>query len=162
MHTLYLLSVWLHVVAAMAWVGGMIFLVAVIVPLLRRPEMRDRARELLRLSGRRFRTLGWLSLGTLLVTGTFNVAHRGYGVEHLVSGDLFRGEWGRALAVKLALVVALLALSAVHDFWVGPAATREDLTADRRERFRRAASLMGRTSFALALAVVAIAITLVR
>ena len=46
MRTLYLVSVWLHILAAMAWVGGMLFLVAVLVPLLRTPAMRPQATAL--------------------------------------------------------------------------------------------------------------------
>lgn len=55
MHTLYLVSVWLHIVAAMTWIGGMIFLVAVLVPMLRRPERRAQAAELFGILGVRFR-----------------------------------------------------------------------------------------------------------
>jgi copper resistance protein D len=161
-HTAYLFSVLLHVVAAMAWVGGMIFLVVVIVPLLRRPAMREQSRALFHLLGTRFRTVGWIALGTLVVTGTFNVAYRGYGLEHLASGELFRGRWGHALLMKLSLVAVILVLSGVHDFWIGPGATRDDATPERREVLRRTASIMGRVTFALALAVVALAITLVR
>lgn len=165
MHTLYLLSVYLHVLAAMTWLGGMIFLVVVIVPMLRKPELRDRAIELVHLLGIRFRTVGWAALGTLVVTGVFNVAHRGYGLAELATGSLFAGHWGRTLAHKLTLVAVILVISAVHDFWVGPTATRlarEGAPPAQREKFRKAASVMGRVNFALALAVVALAITLVR
>lgn len=162
MHTLYLASVWLHVIAAMSWVGGMIFLVAVIVPMLRRPDWRDRAREIMQVSGRRFRTLSWIAYGTLVVTGTFNIAYRGYGLDALMSGDLFRGVWGRTLAHKLGLVVFIMAFSAVHDFWLGPKAGDPDLSAEEREKWRKLASVMGRVTFAFALAIVALAINLVR
>ena len=53
----------------------------------------------------------------------------------------------------------------VHDFWLGPRATRlarEDAPAAVRERWRRVASWMGRTTFLLSLAVMALAVTLVR
>lgn len=76
MRTLYLVSVWLHIVAAMAWVGGMLFLVTVLVPLLRTPAMRPQAAELFNALGRRFRIVGWVAIGTLVVTGLFNVTMR--------------------------------------------------------------------------------------
>ena len=161
MHTAYLVSVWLHLLAAMAWVGGMIFLVAVVVPLLRRPEMREHATELLRTTGNRFRTLGWIALTTLVVTGTFNILHRGFSFGQILSGDVFQGQWGRVLAHKLGMVAVILVMSAVHDFWIGPTALRDPDPA-RREKFRKSASIFGRVNFALALAVVALAVTLVR
>lgn len=165
MRTLYLVAVWLHIISAMAWVGGMLFLVTVLVPLLRTPQLRPQAAELFHALGMRFRVVGWITLGTLVTTGIFNVTMRGYRLEQLLNGEAYAGRWGTTLAVKLALVVAIVALSAVHDFWLGPRATRlarESAPDAQRERSRRIASLMGRTTFLLALAVVALAVTLVR
>lgn len=140
MHLLYMTSVWLHLLAAMAWVGGMIFIAAVVVPM-KKPDV-------MQAGGRRFRTIGWIALATLVVTGTFNVAHRGYGLESVMNGDLFRGGWGHTLAMKLSLVGIVLALTAAHD-WMG-------------SRSRRAAMITGHVTFALSLAIVALAVTLVR
>lgn len=165
MRTLYLVSVWLHIIAAMAWVGGMLFLVTVLVPLLRTPALRSQAAELFHALGMRFRVVGWIALGTLVTTGVFNVTMRGYRLEQLINGEAFAGTWGTTLAVKLALVAVIVVLSAVHDFWLGPRATqlaREKAPESQRERSRRIASMMGRTTFLLALAAVALAVTLVR
>ncbi|MBX3263981.1 MAG: DUF4149 domain-containing protein [Labilithrix sp.] len=165
MHVLYLVSVWLHIVAAMTWIGGMLFLVTVLVPLLRRPATRARAMELFHLLAVRFRTVGWIALVTLVVTGTFNVLHRGFTLGQLLTGEAFAGTWGHALGGKLVLVALILASSAAHDFYVGPKATRlaeEDAPAEERERLRRVASWMGRVTLLLALGVVAVAVTLVR
>lgn len=165
MRTLYLISVWLHIVAAMAWIGGMLFLVAVLVPLLRTPAMRPQATALFHAVGTRFRPVGWVALATLIVTGIFNVTIRGYSVGQLFSGEAFVGRWGTTLALKLSFVTVILVMSAVHDFWLGPRATR--LAADGappevREKWRRVASWMGRITFLLSLAVIALAVTLVR
>jgi uncharacterized membrane protein len=165
MHTLYLVSVWLHIIAAMTWIGGMLFLVTVLVPLLRTPAMRDRALELFHVLGIRFRVVGWIALGTLVVTGIFNVLHRGYTLEQLFTGQAFYGPWGHALAGKLFLVALIVLSSVVHDFYIGPKATklgREAAPAAQREKLRRVASWMGRMTLLLALAVVAIAVVLVR
>lgn len=163
MHALYLFSVFLHLVAAMAWVGGMVFLVAVVVPMLRTD--RKRAGELLRDLGFRFRAVGWAALVTLVVTGAFNVYRRGFGLADVFSGTVFLGAWGRVLAHKLALVAIVLVLSAVHDFRIGPEAARlmtDGSDPARAERLRKAASVIGRITFALALAIVALAVSLVR
>ncbi len=165
MHTLYLVSVWLHIIAAVTWIGGMLFLVTVMVPLLRKPGMRDRAMELFHVTGVRFRLVGWIALSTLVLTGIFNILHRGFTLGQLFSGEAFSGAWGHALGGKLFLVGLILASSLVHDFYVGPTATRlaqEGASAERREPFRRAASWLGRVTLLLALGVVAIAVTLVR
>jgi len=72
--------------------------------------------------------------------------------------------FGRLLAHKLALVVLVLALSAVHDFIVGPRAAalmRDDPGSPGALAWRRAASWMGRVNLLLALAVLAIAVALV-
>ncbi len=165
MHTLYLLSVWLHVIAAMTWIGGMLFLVTVIVPMLRQPEMRERAMELFHVLGVRFRRVGWIALLVLVVTGTFNVVHRGYSLGQIFTGEAFAGSWGHALGAKLLFVALILVSSALHDFYIGPLATRlarEGAPVERRERLRRIASWMGRSTLLLALLVVGLAVMLVR
>ena len=165
MHTLYLVSVWLHIIAAMTWIGGMLFLVTVLVPLLRQPSMRDRAMELFHVLGVRFRLVGWIALGTLVATGIFNVLHRGFTLGQLFSGEAFTGPWGHTLAGKLLLVLLIVVSSVVHDLYVGPKATklgREGAPAKQRERLRRTASWMGRVTLLMALAVVALAVVLVR
>jgi len=164
-HLLYLLSMWLHILAAAAWIGGMLFLVLVIVPLLRRPELRAQAAQLVRQTGRRFRTVGWAALWILLLTGTFNLLYRGIGLEALARLEFWQGPFGRALAIKLALVAVVLLLSGVHDFFVGPRATeawQSDPGSARALRLRRSASWMGRLNLLLALVIVAMAVILVR
>jgi putative copper export protein len=140
MNSLYLASVWLHIVAAMAWVGGMIFLVSAVIPL-KNPEFTVAA-------ARRFRVVGWIALGTLIVTGIFNVLHRGYRFEHFFTGEVFVGHWGHTLAMKLSLVLLVIVLSLVHDL--------------RSAKGGRFASITGRVTFSMSLAIVALAITLVR
>jgi uncharacterized membrane protein len=162
---LYLASVWLHIIAAMAWIGGMLFLVTVLVPMLRTPALRPRAAELFTEMGARFRRVGWIALTTLVATGVFNVMSRGYRFGQLLDGEAFAGPWGHVLAAKLSLVALIAVLSALHDFWLGPMATRlarENAPPETRERFRRIASMMGRGTLLLALVVVALAVTLVR
>jgi putative copper export protein len=65
------------------------------------------------------------------------------------------GQWGKILAQKLAMVGIVLVLAVAHDFYVGPKA-RES------EQARKTASIMGRVLFACALAIVGLAVALVR
>ena len=162
---LYLASVWLHLVAALLWAGGMLFLVVVVVPLLRTPALRPQAAALLQALGLRFRAVGWVSLLVLVVTGVVNTAFRGGSAGTLVDAAWWATPFGRLLGHKLALVAVILALSAVHDFLVGPRAAallRDAPESARARAWRRAASWMGRLNLLFALAVVALAVALVR
>jgi putative copper export protein len=164
MRTLYLISVWAHILATTVWVGGMLFLVLVVVPWLRAGNQASGA-AFLSDTGRRFRTIGWVCFGILLATGTFNLWLRGVRL-----GDFARPEWlgsplGRIVVLKLALFCAVLLVSGAHDFVVGPRATaaimRDPRSAQARS-LRRFASVLGRTNALLALAIVFVAVMFVR
>jgi putative copper resistance protein D len=101
---------WLHVLAAITWIGGMLFIALVLVPVTRRlPDASLRTR-LVQAVGVRFRTVGWIALGVLAATGLANLA------LHPLLLHAFRFQW------KLGLVAVALVLSAVHDFVLGPRA----------------------------------------
>lgn len=159
----YLFSVWLHLLAATVWIGSMIFLGLAVVPLLRRPEFVSVRTALLYQLGLRFRWIGWGVLLLLLVTGMINIGYRGYGWDDLWSGRLWQGPWGRTLAWKLVLVLLVMGISAVHDFYLGPRTmqllARGETSA---EHLRRVASYLGRLMTLLSLAILALAVLLVR
>jgi putative copper resistance protein D len=160
----YQLSVYVHLLAAIAWVGGMLFLALVVVPATREMAGPERAR-LFDAVGRRFRAVGWVCIALLLATGLVNLQQRGVSLASATSGELLRSPFGQVLGLKLLLVAAMLSLSAVHDFGLGPAATRALLdpsAAVRGARLRRRAALVARVNGLLGLAVVFLAIALVR
>ncbi|HEY8515440.1 MAG TPA: CopD family protein [Candidatus Binatia bacterium] len=165
MHALYVVSVWLHLVAAVVWIGGMVFLAAVVVPALRTPELAPSRVALLHVAGVRFRRIGWIAIGTLLVTGVLNLTLRGYGVAQLGSAAFWQSRFGVVLLLKLLVVAVIVTLSVVHDFVVGPRATRvlrANPTSPEAARIRRNASWLGRANLVLALIVLALAVMLVR
>jgi copper resistance protein D len=164
MRVLYLVSVWLHILAAITWIGGIFFLVTVVVPWLRRGD-RAQAATFLRETGTRFRDVGWICFAVLLVTGTFNLWVRGVRLGDLVDRGWLASPFGRAVALKLALFLVVIAVSGLHDFVVGPRAADalERAPASKEaERLRRLASRMGRGNALLALALVAMGVILVR
>lgn len=63
--------VWVHVLAAAAWVGGMISFVALLMPWVRTGsgDCVDERRAQMRVFGHQFRLYAWVCLGTLLATG---------------------------------------------------------------------------------------------
>jgi uncharacterized membrane protein len=56
----------LHVAAAITWIGGMLFIALVVVPVTRGLEDVALRRRLVQATGRRFRVVGWLALGVNL------------------------------------------------------------------------------------------------
>lgn len=145
MRGLYLASVWLHILAAMTWAGGMVAFVVLVLPYFRRQSETARA-DFLNWFGPRFETVSWICLSILAVTGTFNLWVRG-----VQPGDFLRPEWratsfGQVLQWKLALVAVAVALSAIH----------------ARTSTKAQARWLGRALLVCALVIVALAVSLVR
>lgn len=131
----------LHVLAALVWIGGMLFVALVLVPVIRAqadPALRAR---LFHQVGVRFRAVGWAALGVLLATGLANLWMRPYLLT------LTRFQW------KLGLVVLVLALSALHDFVIGPRVVADP-------RLRPWASWLARANVLVVLLVVLLGLAL--
>lgn len=163
---MYHLSVFVHILAAVVWVGGMLFLALVAIPVLRNLPDRPRA-DLVARMGERFRPVAWICIVLLIVTGVANLAYRGVTWDSVVTGRLWESPFGHVLAWKLVLVAAMVALSAWHDFVLGPVSAElarrgnpgdEELHA----AVRRRAAWVGRVNAVLALGVLAAAVMLVR
>jgi uncharacterized membrane protein len=160
----YLISVWLHILAAMTWIGGMFFIVLVIVPSLRRGD-RAAATKLLGESGRRFRTVGWVCFMILIATGSFNLYARGVKLHDFADRQWLTSPFGKAVVIKLSIFALVLVLGAVHDFAIGPRAVVElerDPSSPISVQLRRRASLLGRMNALFALALVGLGVILVR
>lgn len=149
-HVVYTVSVYLHVLAACAWIGSMFFFAAVVVPVLRRAENGPHAPMLLRKMGRRFRIFGWVCLALLLVTGALNLALHGIDLATLGVAAFWTSSFGRPLSYKLLAVVVVFALTAAHD----ALSTRPDA--------RKLASWLGRATLLASMVVVLFAVWLVR
>ncbi len=166
---MYQLSVLVHLLAATVWVGGMLFLALVAVPATRGLPPAERG-ALIGALGRRFRVVGWACVALLVVTGTINTAYRGVTWGSVASGRLLESEFGRLLALKLAVVAGMVAVTAYHDFVVGPASLRllerhtgsDAATTAEVARLRRRASWLARLGTLLALLILALAVALVR
>lgn len=161
--TLYLLSVTVHVLAALLWLGGMFFLGAVGAPVLRRVEPPELRARLFHDLGLHFRRVGWIAIGVLVASGLSILHTRGL-LRWEILGDpgFWTSPYGSTLAWKLVLVAAMVAVSAVHDFWTGPRAGRLDPASEEARRFRRWASWLARINAILGLILVWVAVRLAR
>jgi copper resistance protein D len=161
--TLYFVNVSAHVLAAVFWLGGLFFLAVIGAPVLRRLESPQLRARLFRDIGQRFRTVGWTLIVILVATGVLNLFFVGLLDTAVLGSQAFwSSPYGRALLWKLAAVAAMLALSASHDFMLGPAASRLEAGSAEAGRARRWASLLARMTALAGLAVVLAAVRLAR
>jgi uncharacterized membrane protein len=160
----YTFFVWIHILAAAAWVGSMVFFAVVVVPVLRRKESRESA-PLLEAFGKRFRALGWGSLGILIATGIANLRYRGIGWSMLEERAFWSSSFGRAFAWKMALVAAVLVATIAHEAVASEraiAALEREPSSDRARRARRLASWIGRLVMLASVAILFFAVAMVR
>jgi len=138
MKTLYLVSVFIHIICASIWLGGMFALIIFFIPLRKENYFLDIVNKV----GNQFKMLGWFILPLLLLTGIFNSFYRGF----------YTLTW-----LKIFLFLIIIIISAIHDFYIGPKAT---LTGDKKLiKFSR---IIGRINFILAIIMVLIGILIIR
>lgn len=163
-HLWFELAVWLHILAAAIWVGGIAFLIFIAVPWARTADRRLAA-EFISATGKRFRHIGWICFAVFLVTGTFSLWVRGVRAANFLQPEWLQSQYGATVTAKIALFLLIVLVSFVHDFFVGPrasAAMRLEPQSKRTQALRRQASLLGRFSAVLALLTVFVAVMLVR
>ena len=162
--TLYYINVTVHVLAAMLWLGGMLFIGLIGAPVLRALDPPALRQKLFHQLGVRFRTAGWLTIAVLIATGVVNLYYKGWlrwdGV--LGSPDFWRTSAGLTLGVKLGGVGAMLIVSVLHDFVLGPRAGRGRLDSSEAISWRRGAATLARLNALFGVIVIAAAVRLVR
>jgi putative copper export protein len=119
----------LHVLAAAVWIGGQALLFAA-VPVVRRGAGAD-AQAVLRGVARRYALLAGPALVLLALTGPLLAGHIG-----VHAGSLLDTRDGRLVAAKGALLVVIVALTAVHAVLGARIARGEGAERLRRVSFR--------------------------
>jgi copper transport protein len=105
---------WVHVLASGIWAGGIIVIAIALIPALRSLPASQQGLPLADTLDR-FSPLAYASVAALILTGAFN------GKVHIPSWyALFNSIYGRTLVVKMALVLAMLAISAFTVYIVRP------------------------------------------
>ena len=137
-----LVIVWLHVVGAAAWVGGLLYTGHLVVP----AAARGAGGTLALL--RRGRLVSWAAVALLIVTG----------LENLRSLAVIT-PW---LAAKLLAVIALLALAAHRDFALLPRAIQTIERGGEPARALSGVRMLDRVVLVLALVVLFLAVGIAR
>jgi len=155
------------VLSAIIWLGGMLFIAIVMVPTLRKFEPQEYRNKILSSSGLRFRTVSWIAISVLLATGVLNAFNRGVTLHTISSGALFLSNFGKILTLKVVLVLLMLVLSAIHDFFLGPKLTQLISSAESipnlqsaLKKYRKYVSWFARVNVSLGIIVVACAVML--
>ncbi|MFQ5579999.1 MAG: DUF4149 domain-containing protein [Nitrospiria bacterium] len=142
---------WIHVIAAMFWIGGMLFFVLVFIPSVREGLSDTQKTALISRVGKRFRTCGWIALGLLIGTGLLI----------LYLGGLSLSDYGRPLWIKLSLVFLMISLSFLHDVVLGPRSIRVSQITTGPHRLQIIVRWMARFNLLVGLLVVLAAVYLV-
>ena len=149
----YSVSVFLHIVFAMFWVGGMLFLPLVMVPSIKDNLHR---RTILIKSGLRFRYYGWMSLVGLIITGIVNMHYKGmdWSWRFFIENGL-----GRMLLLKWILFLIMVVMLFIHDIYIGGKYLKIE---DERVYMSRWARYSARVSLLLSLLIVYLGVMISR
>jgi len=111
--TTSLLSVWLHLLGVVTWIGGLMYQAHVLMPAARRDSAAPLAEML-----RRGRRVTWIAIALVVLTGLYNVTRLGPLERVLASGAAL------LLALKFILVLAAVAIAGQRDFAQVPRLSR--------------------------------------
>jgi copper resistance protein D len=141
------ITLFLHLVAAIFWIGGMLFLSLIIAPFLMTIDPNER-RKVYRFVGQRYRKFAWVAIVILLITGPLNLY-----LMNIPFSSIISPSHGMAFLVKIILVAIVVIISLIHDFYIGPKARTD-------RRYSSYARFLGRINLFIALLVVLFAVLL--
>lgn len=110
----FTIALWLHLLAAVIWVGGMLFLVAVLRPIIMGAKKEScspahgRA-ELINNIHSRFRTLVGIMIGVLIITGSINLSRYMPALSAGIVTPAIIALW-----IKLVLAIGLFTIYTVN------------------------------------------------
>jgi uncharacterized membrane protein len=139
------LAFWLHMLATVAWIGGLVALVVIVLPAARRTLKPDSYARLLEQIQRRLDPLAWLSLAVLLVTGLFQLsANPNY--EGFLN---FSSRWAVSILIKHILFFGMIGISAYLTWGILPALRRIAMLQSKGIETENADQLQAREAFLL-------------
>ena len=146
-----------HLLAVATWIGGMVFLGAVAVPVARAAG-GDASRRLITSVARRFAPVAGAAWIAILVTGMGLLDHRGLSLR-----DLPDTGYGQRVLAKLCLLLAIGVIAVLHGLWQGPRVRRAEEAGDPEaaRRWRIAGALLDGAMLLGSLAALWLAVSLV-
>src|SRR5512143_3267532 len=141
---------WLHLLATVTWIGSLVSIYVLILPISRRVLKPVDEMALVDGIQKRLEPIAWFSVSLLIATGLFQMS-----VNPHYNGFLSTsGQWSLALLAKHILVAALVTVSAVHTWDVLPSMRRALMRRNKAnpedvERLRRKERGLLRASLAL-------------
>ncbi|MDZ7683507.1 MAG: hypothetical protein U5J63_17795 [Fodinibius sp.] len=101
---MYHLSVFIHILSAIFWIGGMLFTAAVLVPASRHQLLKNKKGAFFALVGKKFSRISWVLFLILIVTGITNLLARGFSISDLVSSFILEQQFGQHVVHQIAPV----------------------------------------------------------
>ncbi len=108
---------WVHLFAAVAWIGGLFFYIVVLLPSLKDLDPAA-ARRFSHIVGMRFRAVSLIALMALLLTGLFLISQIMQGISS--HAEFFGSPYGRILGAKILLALLAIGLGLVIGFYLAP------------------------------------------
>lgn len=122
------ISLFFHILATVAWIGGILIITALVIPEINRLLSDQPAlHQLLLRIRKRFYRISNLSLALLIVTGLFQMTADPH-YDGLLQLD---NEWSRVLLVKHVLILLMALAGLALQFGVAPALERASLLLQR-------------------------------
>jgi putative copper export protein len=115
----------LHLLGVAVWIGGIVFLGAVAVPVARMGGDRVRTRELITRVARRFAVVAGAAWVLIFATGMAILGRRDISLSELPDT-----EWGTRVLVKLILLLAMGVAVLLHAVWQGPRVRKAEEAGD--------------------------------
>ena len=121
------LAFWLHMLATVAWIGGLVALVMLVLPAARRVLDANSFSRFLDYLQRRLDPLAWLSLAVLLATGLFQL-NSNPNYEGFLS---ISNRWAVSILIKHILFFGMIGISAYMTWGLLPQIRRIALTRSK-------------------------------
>jgi uncharacterized membrane protein len=118
---------WLHMLATVAWIGGIVSISILVLPAAHKSLKPADLLAFIEAIQKRLEPLAWFSLGLLIATGLFQLSAN----SHYNGFFDVSTQWSLAILIKHGLVVVMIVVSAVQTWEVLPAIRRTLMQRDK-------------------------------